>query len=488
MNKNIGSYIGPRGYTLLKNEISIECLKKIRADLTVKPIMNPCAGPMAEQVKYPIYRESTSKIYMPIYYGIAEFGSPGSVLLPEGDDIDAGVVFVGKLRENQPDVVRRYLEACRGNSWRCGGGLLDLPPAFGKTTLTLYIVAQLRKKTAVIVHQTFLGDQWKERIQQYLPNARVGRIQGKTVDIEDKDIVIIMLQSLSMKDYDLSLFKSFGLLVVDEVHHIGSQVFSNALFTIVPRYTLGLSGTMDRKDGTTHVIEKFLGPVIFKGARIVDYNMETRAIFYKTDDKDFNKVIYDFRGDVAYSSMISKLCSYIPRSEFILRILKDLLKERPGKQIIILAHNKNLLTYLHDKIEERKIASVGYYIGGMKEEGRKESEGKNVIIATYSMAAEGLDIKTLSILIMATPKSDIAQCVGRIKREIYDKHIVVDIIDPHPTFRNQWAKRRAFYKKEKYNIVYPVSKEAEAEEEEDEVEEEAEVEAPTIDISRFAKK
>ena len=115
--------------------------------------------------------------------------------------------------------------------------------------------------------------------------------------------------------------------------------------------------------------------------------------------------------------MISKLCQYNKRSEFIIKVVSDMLEENPSQQIMILAHNKNILTYMHDAINHRKIASVGYYVGGMKEQHLKESEKKKVIIATYSMAAEALDIKTLTTLIMATPKTDIEQAVGRILRE-----------------------------------------------------------------------
>ena len=156
--------------------------------------------------------------------------------------------------------------------------------------------------------------------------------------------------------------------------------------------------------------------------------------------------------------MISKLCEYNRRSEFIVKVLGDMLQENPVQQIMILAHNKNILKYLHDAIQHRNIATVGYYIGGMKEQALKETEGRKVVIATYAMAAEALDIKTLTTLIMATPKTDIEQSVGRILREKHSNPIVVDIVDSHDTFKNQWRKRKTFYKKENYKIIYTTSK------------------------------
>ena len=123
-------------------------------------------------------------------------------------------------------------------------------------------------------------------------------------------------------------------------------------------------------------------------------------------------------------------------------------------QVMILAHNKNLLHYLYDAIEHRKIASVGYYIGGMKQKDLKASEDKDVIIATYAMAEEALDIKTLTTLIMAPPKTDVTQAVGRILRSRHNKPLVFDIIDIHDTFKKQWLKRKKFYNSNKYKILY----------------------------------
>ena len=92
-----------------------------------------------------------------------------------------------------------------------GGGLLDVDPGKGKTVMALYIISKLKKKTLVIVHKSFLLNQWIERINQFLPSARVGKIQGQIIDIENKDIVIGMLQSLSQKEYPENIFDSFAV-------------------------------------------------------------------------------------------------------------------------------------------------------------------------------------------------------------------------------------------------------------------------------------
>jgi superfamily II DNA or RNA helicase len=122
--------------------------------------------------------------------------------------------------------------------------------------------------------------------------------------------------------------------------------------------------------------------------------------------------------------------------------------------MIVLAHNKNLLTYLHDAIKSREIASVGYYLGGMKEEHLKQSESKKIIIATYAMASEGLDIPSLTTLVFATPKTDITQSVGRILRTKHSSPLVIDIVDQHDIFKQQWEKRKAYYIKNNYKVLY----------------------------------
>ena len=89
----------------------------------------------------------------------------------------------------------------------------------------------------------------------------------------------------------------------------------------------------------------------------------------------------------------------------------------------------------------------------MKEKDLKISEGKKVVIGTYAMAEEGLDIKTLTTLVMATPKTDVRQAVGRILRQKHSKPLIVDIVDQHDIFSRQWLKRKRYYKKQKYKIV-----------------------------------
>ena len=177
-----------------------------------------------------------------------------------------------------------------------------------------------------------------------------------------------MLQSISMKEYPYSLFQEFGLTILDEVHHLSAEVFSRALFKIVTKYMLGLSATMKRKDGLTRVFKMFLGDIVYKKER-KNANVTVKVIKYENNDEEYKEDILNYRGQIFYAKMITKLCDFNRRSEFILKILSDLLKKREGHQIMILAHNKSLLKYFYDAIEHRNMATVGYYCG--RNEGKR---------------------------------------------------------------------------------------------------------------------
>jgi len=442
---DIATYIGWKGYTIYKENISVQEQQMLRKELNVKPFV-PKSSLMKPQ-PFPVYRESKNKIYVPRFYGMEVYGEPDDIVITDGKKIN--VNFKGELRPKQKPIVDKFMKHIKKKH----SGLLALHTGFGKTCLALNIISKIKLKTIIIVHKEFLLRQWIERIEQFLPDAKVGKIQAKTIDTEDKDIVICMLQSLSMKDYPKDMFKEYGFMIVDEVHHLGAEVFSRAFYKVVTKYALGLSATINRKDGLTKVIKWFLGDVVCKLERKGEDNVLVKVINYETNDEDFNKVLLNFRGQVNYTGMIKKLCEFNRRTEFMLKVLSDLLKENPNQQVMILAHQKKLLQYLHDAIRHRTIATVGYYVGGMKEKDLKISEGKKVIIATYAMAEEGLDIKTLTTLIMATPKVDVRQSVGRILRQKHKQALVVDIVDSHSLFQRHFTKRKTFYRKSKFKVI-----------------------------------
>lgn len=437
-------YIGRKGYSLQKNTLTQSEMYELRNELTVKP--NSGMPGYNCSISYPVYRESTNKMYIPRYFGIDKFGPVSKINISKGDNVN--INFNGKLFDYQNVIIDKYLKHVSES----GGGLLDVEPGKGKTVMALNIISKLSKKTLVIVHKTFLMNQWKERICQFLPNAKVGFIQGKTVDVEDKDIVIGMLQTLSNKEFPEELINQFGLTVYDECHHLSAEVFSQVMIRINTNYILGLSGTMTRKDGLTKVFKWFIGPVVHKEKSESQEEVVIKSLYFEDPyNDDYNLIETDFKGNPQYSKMITKICANENRTSMIINVIQYELKDNYDQQIMILAHNKSLIERLFEKIKVFE-ESVGLYIGGMKEEQLKESESKKIIIATYAMASEGLDIKTLTTLCMATPKTDVCQSVGRILRSKHKRPLVIDIVDKHDIFQRQFNKRKSYYNKKKYKI------------------------------------
>ena len=199
--------ISKLGYILEKSKLTDQEHSKIKNELTVKPFVLQEYG--QEVSPYPVFKEDQLNYYVPKFYGIEHFGQALSHIQSENSAIN--FKFNGNLRPHQKIVVEHTLDVIR----KTHGGILALPTGFGKTTIGLYIASMLKLKTLVIVHKTFLQDQWYDRIKQFT-DAKIGIIRQNKKDVENKDIVIGMLQSISMIDYDQSVFKDFDLVIMDE--------------------------------------------------------------------------------------------------------------------------------------------------------------------------------------------------------------------------------------------------------------------------------
>tara|TARA_B110000208_G_scaffold29928_1_gene39362 strand:+ start:425 stop:1897 length:1473 start_codon:yes stop_codon:yes gene_type:complete len=436
-----------RGYAIVKDDFDFKTLQKCRHELNVKPFVNNDYGEVAKP--YPIYLESKKKLYLPKFYGLENFGNPELIKMSKGKSID--VAFSGSLRKPQEPVIAAFMHTCKKGPLveKSNGGIISVPCGWGKTIMALYLISKLKRKTIIVVHKEFLLNQWKERIQEFLPSARVGLIQGPKIDIENKDIVLAMLQSLSIKTYDNKIFNDFGFSIVDECHHIAAEVFSRALHKINTFYSLGLSATPNRIDGLTKVFKMFLGPIVYKidkdnkcvEVRVIEYNEPHNKIYTKEE--------LTFTQKLCLPRMINNIASNNNRNALIIGLCKTLLKA--NKQTIILSDRRKQLTYLYGKLSE--FTSVGYYVGGMKQKALKESEGCSIILGTYPMSSEGLDIPTLDALIFATPKSNIQQSIGRITRKKHKTDpIAYDIVDKFCMFPNQYKKRERLYKKLQYKV------------------------------------
>ena len=471
--------IGKRGYTLLKEELSSSQIYNIRQELTVKPFISGDYG--AAPSPFPVYCESTRKLYLPRYFGLKKFGKPTSNKIEEGEKVT--MEFPLSLKPKQIPIVDAYLKAAE----EVGGGIISVPCGYGKTVIGLYLASKLGVKTLVVVHKEFLVNQWKERIKQFLPYARVGKIQGSKIFVEGYDIVIGMLQSISMKEYPESTFKDFGFVIYDECHHLGAETFSRALLKTGCKYTLGLSATPNRADGLSKVFQWHLGDIVYKINKRDDNNVNVKLIKYvppqnsngaagvALDEEDleemnqtyddgvvegYNNVVLNYSKKPNMSRMINNICSFYPRTLKIIEETVKCLKE--GRKILILSDRREHLSVIKSELDKTTYTS-GFYLGGMKEKDLEETEGKQVILGTFMMASEGFDCRyPLDTIILSSPKSNIEQAVGRILRqEAKDRvfiPLVIDILDEFSTFSGQCFKRAKFYKKNNYNIeVYDMN-------------------------------
>jgi superfamily II DNA or RNA helicase len=436
------------GYRLPKTDV--KNLVHLKGILNVRPyVPSVFVKPQFVQ-RYPVYLESAEYIYVPKHYGIETFGPPRVSYRDVPKTEDTYWEFSGSIRPAQEPVVNSFLLPTPRD------GVISLQTGGGKTVCGLYIASQLKLPTLVLVHSGFLKDHWVERIQAFLPNARVGTIQGEIVDIQDKDIVVGMLQTISMKQFPPKTFAGFGLVIVDECHHIASETFVQAIPKLTSKHMLGLSATPERKDRLMHVINWCLGPMLYQSdaAEKVDAGVKVEVMEFETEDAEFNTIIKNHAGVMFTSLMVNKLTEYEPRNQMLIELLKDVYEEE-NRQILVLTdrveHTKKLFELLPPEIQ----ALTGILARGMKPAVRTEfCESKRILISTYQLVKEGFDLASLNTLVMATPRPDVEQIVGRILRVEKSKRsvepLILDIVDS--TFRRQFQARLTLYKERNYIV------------------------------------
>ncbi len=459
--KNDHKIFTKQGYVLKKDKLTEDKIEQIKKDLTMTPKVNTnyCEKPDS----YELFKESNGNITVPKFYGINNFEKYKN--RPKVDKIN--INFKGELRSHQKPIV----SSCYKDIIKKGGGIISIGCGAGKTVLAINLATKLKVKTLVIVHKTFLQNQWVERIQQFT-DAKIGTIRQKKIDIEGKDIVVGMLQSISMIDYDQSIFEPFGLVIYDECHHCPAKVFSKALQKTGTKYTLGLSATPNRKDGMTPIMNHYLGEIIYKLEKAGDNRVMVKIFNYvSTDKKLFAEKKSWFNGKVVKSipKMITNICKIKDRNNFIVDIL-NIIKNNPERKTLVISDRldhldvlKNTFDNIVAQLEKDGELDIGEvttskYIGGMREATLNMATEADIIFATYGMAEEGLDIDGLNTVILATPKTDIIQTIGRIMRKPIEEGdivpLIIDIVDHFSSFPSWGNKRRMYYEKKDYNISF----------------------------------
>ena len=441
-----------RGYSIPKEGLTHGEEAQLKNALTVTP---QAMGGFAPQDSFPVYYESPKRYYLPRCWGMKAFGAPDSDIRKEGEPLNESLVFQGSLRPEQLEITANFLE--KGKV--AGGGIICVPCGWGKTFMSLAIMGKIRRKTIIVVHKEFLVSQWIGEINRVYPTARIGRLQADESEVGDEfDITIAMLQTVAKREYPDGYFNDFGFAIFDECHHLGAAHFSKALMKIQTKCMLGLSATPDRTDGLSKVFGWYLGDMSTRiRAREEDTEVEVRVYDYTTTDEEYTKTSYDYRGNPIRARLLNTITEYEPRTRYLIPAIKQAYDEK--RKTLILSDRREHLLMWERLLKEAGAPDVAFYVGGMKQNALEKSEESQILLGTYSMAAEGMNIPTLNTIVLSTPKSNVEQSVGRILRQKKDERqfnpLIIDILDqPHDCFVSQFRKRHDYFKKCGYKIKH----------------------------------
>lgn len=490
-----------RGYAVLKRSLTKDQEQAIRKELTVTPQTQGGARFASAAKPFAVYYESQERFYLPRHWARSHVGPEETTTVPEGIDLPSETSFTGKPFDYQVQVIQQFLDAG-------ANGLICVPCGRGKTFMSLAIAARLKKRFLVIVDKEFLLNQWKGEIESFFPGLRIGIVRGDkrqvgrdvivgkeltVADLKEKakeaglrvtgtredlvkrltdagisctptkqvieyDCTLCMIQTLVSQDFPPGFFKDYGFAIFDECHHLGAEHFSRALLKVQTKYMLGLSATPTREDGLTKVFEWYIGtPVYWEKVREPDTSVIVRAMFYSSKDDAYTNEPKDYRGDIITATLMGQILDYMPRTEWIGKTLCELTDD-PKRRILVLSQYKRHLTLFENILtRDRPSVSWSYYIGGMKEALREEGARRaQVILGSYSMASEAMNIKTLNTVMLVSPRKKIEQSVGRIFRQRKEERevdpLILDIVDSHGMYRRQFVKRKQFYDQCKYKI------------------------------------
>jgi superfamily II DNA or RNA helicase len=480
-----------RGYAVAKEGLSPEKERQIQKELNVAPAVPMNARRFGSPPTFRIYAESLTQYFLPRVWATEVFGPATKSTLTEGDPLRP-LTFAGTPYDYQTAIVDTFLAA--------GNGLICVPCGRGKTFMAILIAARLGHKFMIIVDKEFLLDQWMGELNALLPGIRIGILQKDVKqlgEIERKpltsdelkealrkaglpvtgnkatllerlravvpeepkeryDCCIAMIQTLSQREFAHDEFQSFGLTIFDECHHLGAEHFSRALLKVQTKWMLGLSATPIRDDGLTRVFEWFIGkPVYWEKTREADPDVIVQKVGFSSEDPAYAEVPVDSRGEPVLARLLTQVVGCEERNCVIDTILQKVLEE-PLRKILVLSERKEHLHRINANLPPGTTSS--YYIGGMDSETRQTGAATaRVLLGTYAMASEAMNIKTLNTMIMISPRKKIEQSTGRILRTQKDAReiapLIIDVVDGHGVYQGQWFKRRAYYKKCAYKIV-----------------------------------
>jgi superfamily II DNA or RNA helicase len=437
-------------YVVKKSDLDEADVDQLKLELTVKPFKQGNYGKLAKNTEFNLFVETEESLGIPKYFGIEKFGEPQVNKLEEYEYPTFDMKYNGELRPQQKMIVEKVRKGFEEHR----GGLLIAGCGIGKTNMAIWLACKYKLKTLFIVHKGFLMQQFVNRVQVFTNINTVGIIQQDRVET-DHPFVVAMVHSLAGRDYPHELFKDFGMIIIDEVHHMAAKYFSNVFKKITARYMLGISAETQRNDKLFKIINWYMGPFLHIEPQKPNDMVVVKKFNYETSNSARNKVIINrYTKEPDRSTMVTNLVSIKKRNRFILKMIEELYEQ--DKHILCLSGRLKQIRVLYKLLEKNPLikGNVGKYIGSMKDKDLDISATKQIILATFDLAQEGLNIPNLNVVMLCTPKSSIRQSVGRILRlEKYEYHpLVIDILDNNKIFKGQSNTRNRYYAEQKYNI------------------------------------
>ena len=342
--------------------------------------------------------------------------------------------FKFELRESQQEVYNEVEDNCIINAW----------VSWGKTFTALAIAKKLKQKTLVIVHTLALRSQWEREVQKVF-GIKSGIIGSGKFDI-DSPIVIGNVQSLYRRIPDI--INEFGLLILDEMHHVSSPTFSRVVDKSRARYKIGLSGTIERKDKKHVVFRDYFGSNILTPPK---ENYMTPSIdIIHTDIRFLDGAA------IPWARKVNQL-AYNEEYRHSIAMIASAYASR-GYKVLVVSDRVELLKTCGALSGERAIVITGEipHTERPKMMNRLYKD-KDILYGTQSIFSEGISLNCLSCLLLATPVNNdplLTQLIGRIIRqeESKKKPIVIDINLKGKTARRQANNRLGYYMKQGYVI------------------------------------
>ena len=338
-------------------------------------------------------------------------------------------------------------------------GVLQLAPGVGKTVITIYMIAERKLKSMILVHRDSLADQWKDRFITFtnLTDDSISRLTSQTFEKDlTKPIIIATTQTFlsllkrNRKEFLMNINEAnIGIFVADEVHtSVGAPTFSECSIHIPSKYTYGLSATPYRYDGNEDIIEYHLGDIFSDDD--AQGTMDAKVTVFLLDyqiDTPFRTKYIRFAGEFQRSRYLNLLKKSPPFRDVLRGLLRRLQVDR---EFICIVERINLIDELYDQLNSD---SKSKFCGSAK----LDTLNSKHTFATPAKCRDGIDAPWKDAIIMTSPISNIEQLAGRVTRINENKQppIIIDMVDYGcKDISRTFFKRKDYYQKKGWPIQY----------------------------------